>query len=116
MASDTSRICVYVYNETLMLDANGRVIPKISKANGNGIYIGDDGCLHLKQGATPGGSSSSGTIRNIAGNGVGGVDTEGNIEILRCHKMVTRMEKRANDINVPTLITDIVDGILNWEG
>ena len=114
MATNEGKICVFGDNETLILDNKDRVMPKISKASGNGIYIGDDGLLHLKKGNTPASSTSSTVLCNTPGNAVGGDDGEGHIEILRCHKMVTRMVQKPNDINVPTLITNIVDGILNW--
>ena len=107
-------IQVYTDEKTLTLDVNGKVIPKLSQEDGNGIYLGEDGYLHLQKGSTPGSSSTDEELYNIPGNGIADTDEGEPIEILRCHKTVTRMEQKPNDIKVPVLVDDIVTGILNW--
>jgi hypothetical protein len=49
MAFNNTTICVHVDNKTLILDVNNKVTPKISSKDDNGIYIGDDGLLHLQK-------------------------------------------------------------------
>jgi len=107
-------IYVHVDNKTLVLDDNNKVTPKISSKEDNGIYIGDDGLLHLQKGLS-GGAKGTEEIYNLAGNGIGGTE-EGSyrIEILRCGKTVTRLVQKPDDIKAPVVITDIITGILNW--
>ena len=114
MANNIGNIQVYVDNQTLILDENNRVTVKISSKDDNGLYIGDDGLLHLQKGVS-GGVDGTEEIYNIAGNGIGGTaEGDDRIEILRCNKTVTRLIEKPDDIKSPVLITDIVTGILNW--
>lgn len=114
MAFNNTTICVHVDNKTLILDVNNKVTPKISSKDDNGIYIGDDGLLHLQKGVS-GGVAGTEEIYNIAGNGIGGTEEGDNrIEILRCGKTVTRLTQKPDDIKEPVLVTDLITGILNW--
>lgn len=100
---------------TLYVDStNGSINVKVSTKADNGVYIGDDGKLHLRLGPSGEGkvpSAGSGVIINTPGNMIDGKYGKG-LSIIRCNKYVTRISRAEGDINAP-LASDIVNGILN---
>lgn len=100
---------------TLYVDpTNGSINVKVSNKADNGVYIGDDGKLHLRLGPSGEGkvpTAGSGIIINTPGNVIDGKYNKG-LSIIRCNKYVTRISRAEGDINAP-LASDIVNGILN---
>lgn len=113
MAEIFPSITVLTDEQTLTLDDENRVTVKISKAENNGIYMGDDNKLHLKRGNVSKDEADSVTY-NTPGNSIEG--TVGRqITKIKCTSYVTRLTKKPIDILMPILVEDIVAGILGQE-